>query len=553
MAKADEDRSPERGFADPLTMVWSVVLRAALAVGAIAFAFPAARAQEPAPAAGAVATGPEWTILPSISGNETFNDNVRLTAKQREADLATTVAPGIYVNGDTPRLQTTLSYNPQIIEHAQASDQDQILQNLIGTGTLSAVPNLLFVDANASIANVDRSGGLGYDNQVQIPKSQSTQTTVYALSPYMLFHFGDTGDSQIRYRVAQSVFSGNTGPTASTTTGTALGSISNTTDQQGTASFTTGEALARLQLTTSANYSNVSGGTQASSKDETGDVDGVYQISGPYFAIADIGYERLSFSQTSAGNFTGPTWQLGARFQPREDRRVTVTYGRNSGNLSVSANAAYAVTPITSLTLTYGSQTTTQQQQLLQGLGALTASAPGSAATATGTPVTTQTPGQQLNGTTVNSSTGIPSGLQNPNLALQDTVNRSTTFQMGVQIQGGGRNSYALTINRTENAALSGGGVSQTSDGGTIAWNREMSPDMTGVFSAGYATTSSSTTTAVLGAGTTTSTVTLTAGLSYALSESWSSGASYSLSRQAGGTTGVILDDIVIVSLRKQF
>jgi uncharacterized protein (PEP-CTERM system associated) len=143
--------------------------------------------------------------------------------------------------------------------------------------------------------------------------------------------------------------------------------------------------------------------------------------------------------------------------------------------------------------------------------------------------------------------------LQNPNLALQDTVNRSTTFQMGVQIQGGGRNSYAVTINRTENAALSVGGVSQTSDGGTIAWNREMSPDMTGVFSAGYATTSSSTTTAVLGAGTTTSTVTLTAGLSYALSESWSSGASYSLSRQAGGTTGVILDDIVIVSLRKQF
>ena len=275
-------------------------------------------------------------------GSEEFTDNVRSVSKGRQSDVLTSLTPSLYLNGDTPRFAGTLNYSPTVIEHAVATDQNQIIQNMAGNGTLTAVPELFFFDGSVQMANEDRAGGFGFGNQAQIPTNLSTQTTAYSASPYLQFHYGDTGDEEVRYQVAQTIFSGNTGPVAGPVAGTSLGPISNATQQELLAKFTTGEGFGRLKLTALNDYVDFSSTAALSSRHETADINALYNISGPYFALSEIGYERLIFQQQSPLNFSGPRWSLGGKYQPRDDRMISLTYGKTEGQYGYNGKVQYA-------------------------------------------------------------------------------------------------------------------------------------------------------------------------------------------------------------------
>jgi uncharacterized protein (PEP-CTERM system associated) len=505
------------------------------------------------PAGNPAQQGREWTIVPAITGQEQFTDNVRFAAKGRQSDLVSNLTPSLYLNGDTPRLAATLSYRPTVVRHITATDQDEVLQNLIGNGTLTAVPELLFFDAHAAVTNENRAGGFGFGNQAQIPSSLSTQTTAYSGSPYVRFHFGDTGDEEVRYQFAQTVFSGNTGPVAGPLTGTTLGSISNSTQQEILAKFVTGEGFGRLKLTATGDYVDFSSASALSSRHSLADVNTEYNISGPFYALAEVGYERIVFDQQSTLDFNGPRWTLGGRFQPRADRQISLTYGKTEGQFGFNGRVDYAVTPLTFVTASYSHQTSTQQQQILQALNGFTQTAPGGAVNpATGNTVPVQNPNQSVGGVAIDPLTGLPTAIQNPNLALQNSTLRVRTLQASIRMQGGERNLYSLTVNRTEDDAVTAGSFSQTTTGGFATWNRDMSPSTIGILSAGYAQT----TTSAVGAGGATgrtTTLTLTGGLTYALGETVTAAATYSMTRQNGGPLGSVLVDIAMLTLSKRF
>jgi uncharacterized protein (PEP-CTERM system associated) len=493
--------------------------------------------------AGGVAGAPPWLIVPAIDLSEQATDNVRLVATGRQADLITTVSPSIFASGSSARLQGNFSYSPQVLKYATATDQDQILQNLFGTGTLTAVQDLLFFDANASISNQSRLGGRGFGNTSQIPTSSSTQTIAYSGAPYAKFHFGDTGDAVVRYQYSETMFSGNTGPVASLTPGQTLGSLSNSTQNEGSAKFTTGEAFNLMQLSFALDYQRFDSAT--SSRDESANVSGTYQLTRTLQQLASIGYERLTYSQSisqsTAPNFGGATWSIGYKYQPREDREVMLNYGKSQGQNSFSGNANWAVTPLTTISASYSEQTETQQQELLQNIAQGTQTVPG-----------------QI----VNQQTGLPLSIANPNLALQNGVFRIKTLQAGASIQGGERNHYTITLNRTEQDSPTTGtsASNTTSNGGYLTWSRDLSPYSTGALSAGYSTTSNPGATGIgTTIGTTTGTsgsvdaITFTASYNYNFTETLSGNASYSLQRQSGGGGGAVMSDIIAVSLHKTF
>jgi uncharacterized protein (PEP-CTERM system associated) len=495
--------------------------------------------------------GREWTVVPGATATEEFTDNVRSTPTDRQSDIISELTPSLYVNGDTPRLKATLNYTPDFIEHVTATDQNQINQNLTGNGTLTAVPNLLFFDANAAMQNASRAGGLGFGNQVQIPSSLNTQTMAYSGSPYMRLHFGDTGDEELRYTYSATNFSGNTGPVTSPDTGTSLGSLSSSRQNEFLANFVTGPKLGPLQLTAENDYVDFQSTNSLSSRNETAEINGQYNISGPFFALFDAGYDDLEYTQQNPLDYKGPQWTVGGRFQPRIDRSVSLSYGTTQGQYGFTGSVNYALTPLTTVTASYSHESTTGQQQILQSLAGLTSSAP-SSAVPSGTTTPIQTPTQSLTGTSVNQQTGLPSALINPNLALQNSTERLSTLEATIEMQGGQRNTYALNLNRTMATTYTAGTLSQTTTGGIVSWNRDMSPLMTGVLSAGYSETSSS----AAGTGTVATNVgstTLSAGLNYSVSNRILAAATYSLARQQGGTTGTILVDLVMVSLNVQF
>ncbi len=133
------------------------------APGAATFGPPGAAAP------GAAERGPAWTFIPSVALDEALTDNVFSTATQRRADLITTLAPDFFATGASARLKGVFDYSPQLIKYADNTSQDQIQENLFGNGTLTAVPDLFFVDASASISNQSRLGGRGFDNTAQDP------------------------------------------------------------------------------------------------------------------------------------------------------------------------------------------------------------------------------------------------------------------------------------------------------------------------------------------------------------------------------------------------
>jgi uncharacterized protein (PEP-CTERM system associated) len=493
---------------------------------------------------GARGGAPSLLIVPSISVSEQFTDNALATPTQRLSDAITTITPGIAISDQSSRLTGQFTYDPEAVEHLAVTSQDQVIQNFFGTGTFIAVPNLLFFDATASASEASRVGGLGYGNGAQIPTSAATQTYAYSGSPYLRFHYGDYGDLEVRYRYAETIFSGNTGTIESTIPGETISGISNSIDNEISENFTTGEAYGRLQLTAAFDFTDNNSAGSISSKSTTFDVDAKYRITNSFYGLVTGGYDKLVYPGEPAdfdGAYTGPDYSAGFLFQPREDRLIQLTYGRMQGQHTFAGNAQYALTKLTTLSASYSQQNSTPQQQLLQNLSQAT---------------------QLPTGAIVNQTTNLPLSTVNPNLALQNGVFQMQTLTGGVSMVGGQRDTYTLYFNRTVDTALSAGSFSQTSDGINFLWARDIAPFTQGSLNAGYSTTSSA---AIAGVGNTSSdALTFTVSLNYGLTPTLTAGASYELTRQdgiagsvlggtVGSTSGSVLIDLITLSLRKTF
>lgn len=464
---------------------------------------------------------PPWTIVPSLSVDGNFTDNARSTPTNREADFFTTITPGIFAAGEGPRLRGTFDYSPQLVRHVQATDQDQFNQNLLGNGTLTAVPEQLFLDAQGSMSQAQRSGSRGFGNLSQIPNNQKTDVIAYSASPYARFRLGSAAATEFRYRFSQTIFNGNTAPLFSPITGQTVGAISNATQHEGLATAKTGDTFGRLQLQGLADYTEYdSEQSSLTSRHTLGVVNGSYAITRSIAALAGGGYDRLIFPHASALDTVGPTWNVGARFQPNEQQLLSLTYGVSEGQHGFNGQMSYAVTAATSVFASYSKQISAPQQQILQNLSVAT---------------------QRTPGVTIDQNTGLPLSITNPNLTLQNDVFRTQTLNAGVKSDLG-RNHYVVIFNRTEEQSLLGISANQSATGGSIAWNRELSPKANSVVLAGYSTSSPGSD----------HILTLDAGISYNIGETLQAVANYALSRTSGNSPTVLVN-LLTLSVRKTF
>src|ERR671939_43424 len=76
------------------------------------------------------ASAGDWTITPRITAQEIYTDNVLLTPTNRRSDFITTVAPGLSIPGESPRLQAKVDYAPTLQHYALTPDLNFIGQNL---------------------------------------------------------------------------------------------------------------------------------------------------------------------------------------------------------------------------------------------------------------------------------------------------------------------------------------------------------------------------------------------------------------------------------------
>lgn len=189
---------------------------------------------------------PAWFIEPRLTLKETFTDNGSLSQSGGggKADQITEISPGIRLQGRSARLKAYFDYSLSQIYYAQSSHADRTRNALTTTGTLEALENWLFVDFNGSISQQTISAFGTQSTSDASLNSNSTETTTYALSPYIQGRLGGGADYTMRYRWAttdtqSSRVSGNTvetwsanlrGDTGLASFGWALDATSSTAD-----------------------------------------------------------------------------------------------------------------------------------------------------------------------------------------------------------------------------------------------------------------------------------------------------------------------------------
>jgi uncharacterized protein (PEP-CTERM system associated) len=465
---------------------------------------------------------PGFVLTPSITIGETATDNALNTPTNRQADLVTTVTPRIFASEQSSRLQGVFNYAPTLIRYVDNTQEDTIYQNLLGNGTLTAIPQFLFLDANASISDQSRSGSLGYGNTSQIPSSDRTQQFAYGASPYARFQIDDTVESELRYRYYQTNFSGNTGAVTSTVTGQTLPGLSNATEQEGIASIGTLPNVSKLFVRATADYDDSSySDPLLSSQHVLGNVDLRYPLTNAVSALASGGYESLTYPDESELNVVGPIWRFGGLYQVSDKQFVSLTYGRSEGQNSFAANARYAVTPVTSVYGSYSEYRSTAQQQTLQNL-------------------LTATPTAQ--GNTIDPTTGLPFAVTNPNIPLQDDIYYTKNLQLGAST-GVGRNHLTFIADYIDQDSLLQLGPSERSTGGYFTWTHELSPRTNSNVLLGYSTVSP-------GAS---NIVTFSAGLAHAFGQGLQGGVQYELVSTNGAAVGSVLSNTLTFTLTKSF
>ena len=128
----------------------------------------------------------KWDIVPSLSLEETYSDNVSMAPSAlKQSDWITQFSPGISIAATGIGLRFKAIYDPQVIYYAQGQRGSEVFQRGNAAGTVELGKQLLFVDFGAKIDQYDASlqAPLTTSN-ANITGNRATVRTYYA-SPFL--------------------------------------------------------------------------------------------------------------------------------------------------------------------------------------------------------------------------------------------------------------------------------------------------------------------------------------------------------------------------------
>jgi uncharacterized protein (PEP-CTERM system associated) len=486
----------------------------------------------------------DWTVVPRISAQELYTDNVLLTPTQRRSDFVSTLSPGLSVTGEGPRFQLTFDYAPTLQLYALTPDLDFFGQNLYANGTAALVPDLFFVDARGllslqpsnpalntglSVGAAPSLLGPNFVNVTQgIPKSQLAQVSSFSVSPYLLRRFGGAGTGEVRYTLTDTSLSGIQPTTSFTPIGTNLRNTDTVTNEA-TAVFITGENLGRLQSRVLLDAAESSGTTP--SDQVIGTIDSGYAITRTVGVLTTIGYEHLHFGALPPTTIEDLVWGLGIKLNPNPDLTLSASYGHRNGFSAPSLSLMFNVTARTSLAVTYSEGLSTVSQDIANNLAL-----------------------SDLNqvGQTVDRRTLLPFLINNPALGLQTGLFRSKQLTATARTDFD-RDHFTAIFNRNEQLLIAqtvaGLGVSQTLSQINFNWSRELSPRANSNLGIGY-----SESTFAAPANTETEVLSLSASISYQLNPTLTGWAGYNyFSRFSPQAQFRLSSNVISLGLRKEF
>jgi uncharacterized protein (PEP-CTERM system associated) len=140
-----------------------------------------------------------WTIKPLVSLSETYSTNVGLTSGPTVEGWISDLAPGIFIDGQGPRIKAHLDYGLHVLRYNGLPARDQHLNSLVSGAEVEAVQNWLFVDADANIMQRNRDPFTATAADASSATANRSETTTMRLSPYIKGDVANLAAYQVRF------------------------------------------------------------------------------------------------------------------------------------------------------------------------------------------------------------------------------------------------------------------------------------------------------------------------------------------------------------------
>lgn len=298
------------------------------------------------------AAAAKWAFSSSISVDETYTDNVRLSSRGfEEADWVTTINPRFSLRGSGDRLQIDIDYSPQFLYRAREG-KSQTLQIYSAGGTVEFVKNALFLESRFSEApqTISLFGPQPADN-TNITDNRSSVRTML-ISPFLRHDFGSAARGDARYSYSR----------LETDSETALfDSQASRIDVR----LASGPAFKQLTWYTAYNAERID-----YSQPQVQDIEtrrfsaGGRQLITPQIGfLANAGYEDNVYP-TSGPEPRGAFWNVGPEWNPTPRTRLAATVGRRYLGSTRSLDFSHR-TRLTLWGLNYNEDITTTRSQFL--------------------------------------------------------------------------------------------------------------------------------------------------------------------------------------------
>ena len=261
----------------------------------------------------------KWEILPSVSIDETYSDNISLAPSgQERSDWVTTLTPRLQIRGSGDRARVDIDYSPQLLYWAN-EEHTRAVHLYTASGTVEFVRRMLFLDVRSSESQqIVSLLGPRSDSNINLTQNRTSVRT-NSISPYLRHDFGTyaQGEARVTYGTVE-------------TDAEAGADVSNSQTTNIDAKVASGPAYKLLTWNATYNKSHVD------YKDPRfADVDiqkftaGAKRLISPQFALlATVGYDDVDYITTGGPVPRGFLWSAGAEWNPSPRTRLAASAGR---------------------------------------------------------------------------------------------------------------------------------------------------------------------------------------------------------------------------------
>lgn len=279
----------------------------------------------------------DWKVIPRLTAEETYTDNVGLSARNRSADFITTVTPGISVRGKSARLISSIDFNRQerfYADHSQFDGGNNQMQAALDS---TLVKNWLFFDINSRMSQQSIDNRLSFTRVDRGNNGNLNDVTSYELTPHINHTFGSLGSMDLSYE-RQSISRTLSNPNASNGPSFFNGAASSSDADSFTLDLRSGSATGRFPvgLNASSRKAAFQNGRVEKFKHLGGDVS--YVWSSDFRFTGRGGYDDNQFSSLRGVN-SGPTWSIGGTWTPSPRTSVMVDWGDHFFGKAVKVHA----------------------------------------------------------------------------------------------------------------------------------------------------------------------------------------------------------------------